>query len=71
MFYLLLNIGQYNPNKDDNSFKNKVSLIHQVRERQAREIYRLVEAKKNELPKGLSPKRIKEFMQFEADESHV
>ena len=71
MFYLLLNIGQYNPNKDDNSFKNKVSLIHQVRERQAQEIYRLVEAKKNELPKGISPKRIKEFMQFEADESHV
>ena len=68
---MLLNIELYNPNKDDIFFKNKVVLIHQVRERQAQEIYRLVEAKKNELPKGLSPKTIKEFMQFEADESHV
>ena len=31
----------------------------------------LVEAKIKELDKGLSPERIQQFLQFEADESHV
>ena len=40
-------------------------------DRQVDEIVDLINAKKKRLDKGLSLKRIKQFRQFEADESHV
>ena len=39
--------------------------------RQDDELNDLIAAKKNELEKGLSPERIQQFLQFEADESNV
>ena len=69
---LLPHIELYNPHKGDNSFMNKFEEIKRGVERQDDEINDLIEAKKNELlHKGLSPERIQQFMQFEADESHV
>ena len=68
---LLVHIERYNPNKDDNSFMIKIYVIDEVRKRLAQEMNLLVEAKKIELQKGLSLERIQQFLQFEADESHV
>ena len=56
--------------KKNDCFKKKISEIKRDVERQAVEIHRLIKDKKIRLDKGLSPKRIKEFMQFEADEYH-
>ena len=58
-------------NKDDKSFENKVEYIRQNLDRQTTELDDLLDDKKKELLKGLSLKRIKQFHQFEADESHV
>ena len=68
---LLSHIKTINPHKFDESFKNKIEEIKRDVERQAAEFDNLVEAKKNELHKGLSPERIQQFLQFEADESYV
>ena len=50
---------------------NKIKEIRRDVERQATELDGLIAVKKNELDKGLSPERIQQFLQFEADESHV
>ena len=68
---LLSHIGTINPHKDDESFKNKIEKIERDVKRQDAELDDVVAAKKNELLKGLSPERINQFHQFEADESHV
>ena len=71
-FYIFLfHIEFYNSNRDD-CFINKIREIKRYVERQDDELDDLIEAKKNELlHKGLSSERIQQFMQFEADESHV
>ena len=68
---LLFHVALYNPHKEDESFKKKIEEIMRDVDRQAAELDNLIEAKRNELHKGLSPERIKQFEQFEADESHV
>ena len=68
---LLVHIERYNPHKDDESFKNKIEEIRRDFDQQDNELDDLIEAKKIELHKGLSPERIEQFLQFEADESHV
>ena len=68
---MLLDIELYNPHKDDDSFKNKIEEIRRDLHRQALDLDRLIEAKRNELQKGLSSERIQQFLQFEADESYV
>ena len=50
---------------------NKIEQIERYVERKDNELDGLIAAKKNELEKGLSAERIQQFMQFEADESHV
>ena len=68
---LLFHICCYNPNIEDESFKIKISEIERDADRQAQEMTDLIEARKKNLNKGLSSERIKQFHQFEADESHV
>ena len=68
---MILDIELYNPHKDDESFKNKIAEISRDFYRQSIEMEDLVEAKKKELEKGLSPERIQQFQQFKAGESHV
>ena len=69
---MLLNLELFNPHKDDVSFKNKVKEIWQDIYRLGYELFDLIVAKRNELlNKGLSCERIQQFLQFEADESHV
>ena len=68
---LLFYIGLFNQRKNDESFMNKIEEIRRDVERQFAELDDLVADKKNVLEKGLSPERIKQFYQFEADESHV
>ena len=68
---MLFDIERYNPHKDDESFKNKVKEIRRDVNRKTLEMNDLVAAKKKKLHKGLFPKRIKQFHQFKADESHV
>ena len=69
---LLFYINIFNLHKDDESFMNKMKEIKQVVDQQDEEFDILIAAKKNELPnKGLSPERIQQFKQFEADESHI
>ena len=67
---LLIHIRSLSMHKKNDCFKKKISEIKRDVERQAVEIHRLIKDKKIRLDKGLSPKRIKEFMQFEADEYH-
>ena len=51
---------------------NKIKEIDRAVDRQYSDLNRLVGVKKNELlNKGLSTERIQQFLQFEADESHV
>ena len=69
---MLLNLELFNPHKDDVSFKNKVKEIWQDIYRLDYELFDIIVAKWNELlNKGLSIVRIQQFLQFEADESHV
>ena len=68
---LLSYIGTINPHKFDESFMNKIKEILRDIHRQDEELDGLIEAKKEEVVKGLSPERIQQFNQFEADESHV
>ena len=68
---LLLDIREYNPNKGDTSFEYRLVNIWLEIYQQHREIIRLLHEKKNELDKGLSPEKMQQFLQFEADESHV
>ena len=68
---MLLDIELFNPHKDDESFMNKIADIRRYVERQDDEFDDLIEAKKNELHKGLSPERIQQFLQFKVDEAHV
>ena len=68
---LLIDIKKYNPNKGDRSFVNRLVKIWQDICHFHGEIVRLCHEKKNELDKGLSPEKIRQFLQFEADESHV
>ena len=68
---LLHDIGEYNPNKGDLSFVDSLLMIYRDFDQQHREILRLFLEKKNELDKGLSPEKIRQFLQYEADESHV
>ena len=68
---MLFYVERLNPNKDHKSFKNKIKEIRRDVNRQGLEMINLIKAKKNELHKGLSPERIQQFLQFEADESHV
>ena len=68
---LLNNIKRLNPHIKDKSFKNKLEQIRRVANRQVLDLYDLLDAKKKEVFKGLSPKRIKRFLWFKADESHV
>ena len=70
-FNLLSDIGDFNPHKFDESFKNKIKEIIRDVHRQDEELDGLIEAKKKEVVKGLSSERIQQFNQFEADESHV
>ena len=69
-FTLLFHIELYNPNKDDDSFKNKVKVVSLLGRRQSKELYNLLAIKK-EVVKGLSLQRIQQFLHFEADESHL
>ena len=68
---MLPHIELYNPHAEEKYFINKIKEIKRDVDRQAAEINVLIEAKKNELDKGLSLERIQQFLQFEADESHV
>ena len=70
-FILLHHIKFYNPQKEDESFKNKIEEIRLDVDRQVEEMNDLIAAKKKELNKALSSERIQQFHQFEADESHV
>ena len=69
--FFLFDIELLNPHKDEESFRNKVDVIRQCVARQNHELIDLALTKKYELDKGLSPERIQQFLQFEADESHV
>ena len=70
--FLLIDVELYNLHKDDKSFKNKVEEIEPIFNLQAAELDDLIANKKNELlNKGLSSERIQQFLQFEADMSHV
>ena len=71
LLILLLDIEFYNPHKDDESFKNKIEEIRRDVDQRATELDDLIEDKKKEVVKGLSPERIQQFLQFKADESHV
>ena len=68
---MLFDIELHNPHRDYKCFENKTKEISRVFKRQVAELYGLVVAKIKELDKGLSPERIQQFLQFEADESHV
>ena len=68
---LLSHIGTLNPHKDDESFKNKLIEIDRDVVRLDAEFDELIAVKINELIKGLSSERILQFLQFEADDSHV
>ena len=70
--FLLIHIEFYNLHKDDESFKNKIKEIDRDVLRLAAELDILIAVKMNELlNKGLSSERIQQFLQFEADKSHV
>ena len=71
IYHLLLDIEEHNPHSEGEYFKNKIEEIIQNVERQYVEMVDLIQDKKNELDKGLSPERIQQFLQFKADESHV
>ena len=68
---MLSHIGTLNPHKDDESFKNKLIEIDRDVVRLDAEFDELIAVKINELIKGLSSERILQFLQFEADDSHV
>ena len=70
-FCKLSDIKEYNTHREDESFKNKIEDIKRDVDQKGVELVGLVEAKIKELDKGLSPERIQQFLQFEADESHV
>ena len=70
-FSKLSDIKEYNTHREDESFKNKTKEIEREVDQKGVELVGLVEAKIKELDKGLSPERIQQFLQFEADESHV
>ena len=71
-YNFLFDIESLNPHTNYKSFKNKIKEIKRVFDRQAAELDGFIEAKKIELlNKGLSPERIRQFHQFEADEFHV
>ena len=70
-FSFLFHIKRFNPHKNDESFKKKMEEITRDVDRHRREIIDLIEAKRKEFFKGLSPQRIQQFLQFEADESHA
>ena len=67
----LYDILLLNRHKGDESFKNKIKKISRVANRHRLEIYVLLEAKKKEVFKGLSPEIIQKFLQLKAYESHV
>ena len=70
--FFLKDIELYNPHKDDESFKNKLIEIDRDVVRLDAEFDDLIAVKINELlNKGLSSERIQQFLQFEADDSHV
>ena len=68
---MLCDIEKYNPNSEGESFKKKIKEIKEDVLRQYVEMVDLIQDKKNELDKGLSPERIQQFLQFKADEAHV
>ena len=71
---LLYHIELYNPQAGDESFMNKIEEIERDVIQQSLDVEGLVEIKMDELDKEekeLSPERIQQFYQFEADESHV
>ena len=69
---MLYHIELYNLHIDDESFQNKLKSIYQDFNRIDPEMIDLIAVKKNELLIiGLSPERIQQFLQFEADKSHV
>ena len=70
-FYLLFYVERLNPHKNDKFFKNKIKEIKRDVNRKGQEMINLIIAKKKNLHKGLSPERVQQFLQFEADESHV
>ena len=68
---LLYHIKCLNPHKEEEPFKNRLKEIISINRRQRNEMFHLVIAKEREVVKGLSPVRIQQFLQFEADESHI
>ena len=68
---LLYHIKCLNPHKEEEPFKNRLKEIISINRRQRNEMFHLVIAKEKEVVKGLPPERIQQFLQFEADESHV
>ena len=68
---MLIDIELYSPHKEDESFKKKFPEILRDVDQRIDEMSDLIEAKKYELDKRLSPERIKQFHLYKADESHV
>ena len=69
---LLFYIEQLNPHSEGDSFKNKIDEIERDVNRQYLEMFILIRARNYLVfDRGLSPDRIQQFQQFEADESHV